>query len=84
MADVHSFLKAVGAIAWIDATVTEREAKIVKAYYGLGEERKPIVLIAQEFDVTDKRIRQLKDRAIRKLRNKASGKASRRMRSFVD
>lgn len=85
MSDVMSLLKAVGVenisscteeklsevVAWIDATLTERGKKIVKAYYfgeGEGKEKKPLARVAQEFDVTNERIRLLGDRAIRKLR----------------
>jgi len=46
-----------------------REAEILCCYYGLGEER-PLSLeeIGEKFDLTRERVRQIKERAIRRLR----------------
>jgi RNA polymerase primary sigma factor len=82
MRDVMDFLKAVGVenissypkeklaevIAWIDTTATEREKKIVKAYYGLGEDARTFNEIGKHFDVTSGRIKMICNKAIRKLR----------------
>lgn len=55
-------------VVWIDATLTERGRKIVKPYYGLGEESRTFDEIGKFFGVTNDRIRQIRDKELRKLR----------------
>jgi hypothetical protein len=57
---------------WLTGVLTAREAKVVRWSYGVGTDRKSVAEIGREFNVTDKRIRQIKAKSIRKLR-KASG-----------
>ena len=49
----------------------EREAEITRLYFGIGR-AKPLTLeeIGQRFDLTRERIRQIKEKALRKLRQK--------------
>ena len=51
--------------------LTPREAEIVRLYFGLGRER-PMTLdeVGQRFSLTRERVRQIKEKALRKLRQK--------------
>lgn len=52
------------------SNLSARECNIIKLYYGL-DSKNPMTLeeIAEEFDLTRERVRQIKEKAIRKLRN---------------
>jgi RNA polymerase primary sigma factor len=51
------------------STLTERESKILKHYFGLGGGRKhTLEEIGQMMGLTRERIRQIKEEALRKLR----------------
>ena len=52
------------------ATLTEREADIVKLFFGLGG-KLPHSLeeIGEKFDLTRERVRQIKEKAVRRLKN---------------
>lgn len=54
------------------STLSAREAKIIKLYFGIGEER-PLTLeeIGEIFNLTRERVRQIKEKALRKLRHKS-------------
>ncbi len=51
-------------------TLTPREADIIRLYYGINE-KEPLTLeeIGAEFDLTRERVRQIKERAIRRLKH---------------
>jgi len=51
-------------------TLTEREEKVVKLYFGLDREH-PLTLeeIGEKFELTRERVRQIKEKAIKKLRH---------------
>ena len=50
-------------------TLEEREAKILSLYYGLyGNKESTLDEIGQEMQITKERVRQIKDKAITKLR----------------
>ncbi len=51
-------------------TLTQREADVVKLYFGLGEGH-PMTLeeIGERFDLTRERVRQIKEKAIRRLKH---------------
>ncbi|HET6244887.1 MAG: sigma-70 family RNA polymerase sigma factor [Bacteroidetes bacterium] len=52
------------------ATLTTREADIVKYYYGLGGEyAMTLEEIGEKFDLTRERVRQIKEKAIRRLKH---------------
>jgi RNA polymerase primary sigma factor len=57
------------------ATLGERESEILRFYFGLKDYR-PHTLeeIGQEFDLTRERVRQIKEKAIKKLRNQVRNK----------
>lgn len=56
-------------------TLTRREADIVRLYYGLNE-KYPITLeeIGEAFNLTRERVRQIKEKAIKRLKNTARNK----------
>jgi len=51
----------------------ERERKIVECYFGINIDSEPMTLeaIGEKYDLTKERIRQIKEKAIRKLRHNA-------------
>ena len=51
------------------ATLTDREADVVKLFFGLnGAHAHSLEEIGEKFDLTRERVRQIKDKAIRKMR----------------
>ena len=69
----ESLQQELGAV--ID-TLPEREAEILKLFYGLGSKH-PLTLdeIGEKFDLSRERVRQIKEKAIRRLRHNAKCKA---------
>lgn len=63
------------------STLTKREAEILRLYFGLGQEP-PLTLeiIGERFNLTRERIRQIKEKAIRRLRHNSR---SRTLRAFL-
>jgi len=56
-------------------TLTPREADVVKLYFGLGDHQ-PMTLeeIGETFDLTRERVRQIKEKAIRRLKHTSRSK----------
>ena len=56
-------------------TLTPRDADVVKLYFGLGEHQ-PMTLeeIGETFDLTRERVRQIKEKAIRRLKHTSRSK----------
>ncbi|MBP5476268.1 MAG: sigma-70 family RNA polymerase sigma factor [Paludibacteraceae bacterium] len=50
------------------ATLTEREAKILRQFFGLGAQEKTLEEIGEELHLTRERVRQIKEKAIKKLK----------------
>ncbi len=46
----------------------EREKKVVNAFFGIGQERETMAEIAEDLDLKRERVRQIRDKAVRKLR----------------
>jgi RNA polymerase primary sigma factor len=63
------------------ATLTKREAEVVRLYFGLGQEH-PLTLeeIGERFNLTRERVRQIKEKAIRRLRHTSRSRA---LRTFL-
>jgi RNA polymerase primary sigma factor len=63
------------------STLPEREALILKRFYGLGGNA-PMTLeeISEEFNLTRERVRQLKEKAIKRLKNTSRSKV---LRSYL-
>lgn len=57
------------------STLPQREADIIKLYFGL-ESKHPMTLeeIGEKFDLTRERVRQIKEKALRRLKNQAKCK----------
>ncbi|OQX88994.1 RNA polymerase subunit sigma [candidate division KSB1 bacterium 4484_87] len=60
------------------ATLTKREAEVVKLYFGLNSET-PLTLeeIGEHFKLTRERVRQIKEKALRRLRHASRSRALR-------
>jgi len=55
------------------SVLDEREAIIVKDYFGLIGHPKTLAKIGEDFGLTKERVRQIKEKALRKLRNESEG-----------
>ena len=49
-------------------SLNERELKVVTAYFGIGQERLTMAEIAEEMNLRRERVRQIRNKAIRKLK----------------
>ena len=57
------------------STLTERERDIVKYFFGIGCQEMTLEEIGEKFGLTRERVRQIKEKAIRRLRHNAKCKA---------
>ena len=55
-------------------TLTVREKEIIKMFFGLGEPEKTLEEIGDRFNLTRERVRQIKEKAIRRLRVQSKSK----------
>ncbi len=57
-------------------TLTSREADVIKLYFGLNPGEQPMTLeeIGERFDLTRERVRQIKEKAIRRLKHTSRSK----------
>ncbi|MCY3713034.1 MAG: RNA polymerase sigma factor RpoD/SigA [Gemmatimonadetes bacterium] len=57
-------------VVWALNTLTDREAAVIRSYFGINRE-KPMTLdeIGKQFGLTRERVRQIKERALRRLRH---------------
>ena len=63
------------------STLTEREAEVIKLCFGIeGDHSATLGEIGDRFNLTRERIRQIKEKALRKLR---SSKRSNRLRAYL-
>ena len=56
------------------ATLTERERDIIRYFFGIGGQEKTLEEIGEEFGLTRERVRQIKEKAIRRLRHNSKSK----------
>ncbi len=56
------------------STLTERERNIIKYFFGIGCQEKTLEEIGEAFNLTRERVRQIKEKAIRRLRNSTRSK----------
>ena len=57
------------------STLTAREADVIKYYFGLnGEHAMTLEEIGEKFDLTRERVRQIKEKAIRRLKQTSRSK----------
>jgi RNA polymerase primary sigma factor len=63
------------------STLTEREAEVIKLYFGFdGEHSLTLEEIGEQFHLTRERVRQIKEKAIRRLRHASR---SRNLRAYL-
>ena len=62
--------------SWMDGTMVrmDSERNIVKAFYGIGQQEMTLEEIGTKFGLTRERVRQIKEKAIRRLRNNTKNK----------
>ena len=58
----------------------ERDRNILKAFFGIGQPEMTLEEIGEKYNLTRERVRQLKEKAIRRLRHDANSK---RLKSFL-
>jgi RNA polymerase primary sigma factor len=56
------------------ATLTERERDIIKLFFGIGIMEMTLEEIGERFGLTRERVRQIKEKAIRRLRHTSRSK----------
>jgi RNA polymerase primary sigma factor len=56
------------AIEYALGLLNERESKVVNAYFAINQEHETMAEIAEDLDLKRERIRQIRDKAVRKLR----------------
>ena len=69
MADERVYSKAiVDAVEFALQSLGERESKVVNAFFGINQERETMAEIAEDLELKRERVRQIRDKAVRKLR----------------
>ena len=62
-------------------TLSEREADVIKLYFGIGGKHPhSMEEIAEKFDLTRERVRQIKEKAVRRLKH---GSRSRLLKAYL-
>ena len=61
-------------------TLSEREAEVIKLYFGIDGNSLTLEEIGEKFNLTRERVRQIKEKAIRRLRHQSRSKS---LRSFL-
>jgi RNA polymerase primary sigma factor len=56
------------------ATLTERERDIIRFFFGIGNQEMTLEEIGEKFGLTRERVRQIKEKAIRRLRHTSRSK----------
>ena len=54
--------------------LSERERNVITAFYGIGRPEMTLDEIGETYDLTRERVRQIKEKAIRRLRNKTTNR----------
>ena len=69
LADERVHSEAVeAAIEFALDTLDQRESRVVNAFFGIGQEHETMAEIAEDMDLKRERVRQIRDKAVRKLR----------------
>ncbi len=63
--------------------ISEKEAMIIKYYFGVGEEKKTLEEIGEIFGFTRERARQIKERGLDRLRNISRSNRGERLREAI-
>ena len=81
-ADAASLMLLKEQLNDVLSTLTDREAKVLKLRFGLEDGRsRTLEEVGKEFDVTRERIRQIEEKALRKLRHPSRSK---KVKDFLD
>ena len=56
------------AVEFALGSLDKRETKVINSYFGIGQEHETMAEIAEDLDLKRERVRQIRDKAIRKLR----------------
>ena len=69
LADERIHFEAIeDAVEFALGSLDARESRVVNAFYGIGQEHETMAEIAEDMDLKRERVRQIRDKAIRKLR----------------
>ena len=69
LADERVHSEAIeNAIEFALGTLDARERRVINAFYGINQEHETMGEIAEEMDVKRERVRQIREKAVRKLR----------------
>jgi RNA polymerase primary sigma factor len=75
MADRQLVIESLRSeIATILKMLNERERNVITAFYGIGQPEMTLEEIGNKFGLTRERVRQIKEKAIRRLRNSTNNK----------
>ncbi|MBR6015906.1 MAG: sigma-70 family RNA polymerase sigma factor, partial [Prevotella sp.] len=56
-------------------TLNERERNVIRAFYGIGQPEMTLEEIGRKYGLTRERVRQIREKAIRRLRKNTKNKA---------
>ncbi len=69
LADERVHSEAVEAsVEFALMSLDKRETKVINSYFGIGQERETMAEIAEDMELKRERVRQIRDKAVRKLR----------------
>lgn len=69
LADEHVYSEAIEeAVEYALGVLDVRESKVVNAWFGIDQEHETMAEIAEDMDLKRERVRQIRDKAVRKLR----------------
>lgn len=69
MADERVHSEAIEeAVEFALGSLDARESKVINAFFGIGQEHETMAEIAEDLDLKRERVRQIRDKAVRKLR----------------
>ena len=75
MADRQLVMESLRSeIATVLKMLNERERNVITAFYGIGQPEMTLEEIGNKFGLTRERVRQIKEKAIRRLRNSTNNK----------
>ena len=69
LADERIHSEAIeNAVEFALGSLDKRESQVVNAYFGIGQEHETMAEIAEDMELKRERVRQIRDKAVRKLR----------------
>jgi RNA polymerase primary sigma factor len=69
MADERIHSEAIEeAVEFALGSLDKREAQVVNAFFGINQEHETMAEIAEDMELKRERVRQIRDKAVRKLR----------------